>query len=329
MGEDTIPTVADNVETVETQTMESNAPAGSDTITDLTDGGQTTIPNPLAEKPAENAGNPADQSDPKNLNDVMFGSIGEKAPEEVDNRTEFEKSIPEEFKDQGFVKKYSSMDGLLKAHKAALDKLGERPEELDFANATDEQLNSFYERMRPEDASGYEFREGTSDEEKSAIGNIFHEAGLHPKQGKQVMEKYNAYVEDMYKQQYSEEQFNKSMAVAVGENYSKKLPEIQKSISDAMGGQVVQFIDKLPSNLRAAFYGYANKMNESFGATETAMNASNSDMGSVNWEKRASDAMSALRELERNPNHKQADKDALVKQYKEAKINQAKMKGNR
>lgn len=338
MGTDDVPTISENVTTTETVSMESNAPAAPES-------NSTTIPNPLAQgdqvsdqatgqvsdQVTDPVGEPASEPDaaPKNLTDVMYNSIGEATPEPEDTRTDFEKSIPDEYKDKGFVKKYSSMDQFLKAHESALNKLSERPEEIDFTNATQEQLDGFYSKMRPEDPSGYEFPEAAQDSEKEVLGKIFHESGLHPNQAKSVMEKYNNYVMETQAAEYSQETFDKSMAVAVGADFQGKLPELQGTIAKAMGQEVVQFIDKMPSALRAAFYGYANKMNDSFGASEAAVSAGTHDMGSVNWQAQKDQAQKDIDAMQSNPNHKQADLDAAKARWREAHINISKMKGNK
>ena len=165
-----------------------------------------------------------DSGSPKDLSGLMYDSIGEKAPEE-DNRTEVQKIATDEFKDAPWLNKYTSVDSLLKGHKAALDKLGERPEDMDFQTATPEQLEKYYERARPEDISSYEFPEGATDDEKTGLGGIFHKHGLHKDQAKGVMEEYNSYITGKAEAQYSEATFDKSMAVAVGDNFKEKMPD--------------------------------------------------------------------------------------------------------
>lgn len=320
MGVDTAPAE------VSTASMETQA------TDNATDG--ETIASPLAEPAAAPVSDQAsdqveDNGEPKDLSSLMYDTIGEKVPEEEDNRTEVQKIATDEFKDAPWLNKYTSFDSLLKGHKAALDKLGERPEEMDFANATPEQLQNYYERARPEDVSSYEFPEGASDAEKDGLGAIFHKHGLHKDQAKGVMEEYNSFIQESSAQQYSQETFDKSMAVAVGENYNQKMPEIQKSIAQVSGSNVLAFVDKMPAALRASFYGYANGFIEKYGASESGVDSNMNDAGSVDWAKVSSDSMAQIRKLESDPYHKQADKDALVKRYKEAQLMKTKQKGNR
>lgn len=95
-------------------------------------------------------------------------------------------SVPEEYRDKGYMKEIDSNEKLYKAFDGLNNMMGKRPHGIPNENATPEEWGKFYNELgRPEESSGYEFETGElpeglelNEELNNQFKELAHELGL-------------------------------------------------------------------------------------------------------------------------------------------------------
>lgn len=104
-------------------------------------------------------------------------------------------NVPDEYKDRSWASKVKSEEDLYKQIDNLTSLVGKK--DVPSADATDEQLEEFYSKLRPETADAYDIKlpenvdpESINQEEMNAYKDVFHKNGLTEKQANDL---YNAY----------------------------------------------------------------------------------------------------------------------------------------
>jgi hypothetical protein len=157
-------------------------------------------------------GTPVDHGDPNPPPEY-------KAPE-LDMKT----AIPPEHRNKDYFKDIT-FEKLVDQHVNLQTKLGTRPEVgVPGADATEEQIKNFYDSLRPDDKTKYEFPEtefskahGRDEEFQTGMRDVFHEAGVSQHQVKLLTEGYDKLAEGI-----------KAKADADDQNFDQQISDIYK-----------------------------------------------------------------------------------------------------
>lgn len=106
-------------------------------------------------------------------------------------------TIPDSYKDRGWVEKIKSPDDLWKTLDNAQSLIGKRPAGIPSNDASDEDWNQFYKAMGRPDEAKYDFKDPDGLPEgfdtssyKEQAAQILHKAGLNTKQADKVYQEY-------------------------------------------------------------------------------------------------------------------------------------------
>jgi hypothetical protein len=106
-------------------------------------------------------------------------------------------TIPDSYKDRGWVEKIKSPDDLWKTLDNAQSLIGKRPAGIPTNDASDDEWNQFYKAMGRPDEPKYDFKDPEGLPEgfdtspfKEQAAQILHKAGLTPKQADKVYNEY-------------------------------------------------------------------------------------------------------------------------------------------
>ena len=112
---------------------------------------------------------------------------------------DFISTVPEQFRDKPYMKEVTSFDKLFKDFDNAQSLIGQKSFEVPKADAPEETVNAFLEKIRPESKDVYEFPEteyskkfGKDEAFQGQMGELFHKAGLLPHQAKMLVEGYDS-----------------------------------------------------------------------------------------------------------------------------------------
>jgi len=105
-------------------------------------------------------------------------------------------TVPDAYKDRGWVEKVKSPDDLWKALDNAQSALGKRPSGIPANDAPVEEWTKFYDALRPKDVNDYELPkvdgvpDGMFDAKQDAIKKMMHDNGLTKKQASDLWKQY-------------------------------------------------------------------------------------------------------------------------------------------
>lgn len=215
--------------------------------------------------PANAASAPSSTSVPVN-NQNAAPQAPAYTPPQIDMTT----AIPPEFRDRPFFKDIT-FEKLVKDHVNAQELIGKRPAGIPPADAKPEQLEAFFQQVRPKDPSEYVFAEteyskkhGVDKEFQSAMRGVFHKAGLHKWQVDVLSKGYDEQLSKLVsgaegKVELSETEFDSKIDSIYG-------PDRQKALDTAKN----LMIEHVPAELKPAI---ANLSNEALLVLTTTLNA--------------------------------------------------------
>ncbi len=106
--------------------------------------------------------------------------------------------IPEAYKDKPYMQQIDSFEKLFQDFDNAQSLIGQRQTEVPGKDASEEEVNAFLEKIRPESQDAYEFPEtefskkfGRDEQFQGQMKELFHKAGLMPHQVKILTEGYD------------------------------------------------------------------------------------------------------------------------------------------
>lgn len=136
-------------------------------------------------------------------------------------------SIPEQYSDKGWAKQINSVDQLWKSVESLQALKGKKDFGMPEDNATAEQWNEYYSKLRPQDPNSYILHgEGSEFNEdfESNMKNAFYEVGLTEKQASFISEKFNEFT-------------SSELAKAKEADKSHDDSEFDRLSSEAFGGE--------------------------------------------------------------------------------------------
>lgn len=146
--------------------------------------------------------------------------------------------IPTEYKDKAYLKDVNDLPSLFKKLDGAETLLGKKETVIPGADATEEQVTEFYNKLRPESADKYELTVTDKSNPKfiEGIKDLLHKTGQSPRQAKALQEGFDGLVANIVKEQglTTEQQdvdFEKLATETFGKNSEAALETAKKLIA--------------------------------------------------------------------------------------------------
>lgn len=218
---------------------------------------------------------------------------------QADNVTDF--TIPEEYQDKGWAKNISSLDDLYKSHDNAQTLIGKKTIGIPEDWENEEQVNDFYNKIRPENKDDYVFPEGTFEYEKYA--DLFHEVGLSKHQADKLTASHLAMQEAFMAEVTSEKGFKEGMTKLFGEDFKKEAGEAALLLKNSVSAESYEIIDNtMPNQHLNIFYEFAKNIKASHGIKESDANLNNAGtMGKVDKEAGAEAVRKEMFAMQKRP----------------------------
>ena len=147
-------------------------------------------------------------------------------------------TIPEAYREKSWADNIKSVDDLYKQFDNQQEMIGKKFEP-PSADASEEDLNAFYDKLRPEKAESYDLSlpEGVdlqlSEEQVGVYKNLFHKHGLTPEQAKGV---YADYIQSEIAAQPTSEALDKEFDTMMADKFGDKVNDALKVSARFMGG---------------------------------------------------------------------------------------------
>ena len=308
-----------------TDAAEQEQPSGGDTGGEGS-GEREPIPAPEGgeQSPGEagdggDAGETGDQGDQSDNSDN--GDAGEQA-----SNDDFQ--LPDEYKEKGWAKNLKSMDDVYKALDNAQTLVGKKSAVPDFENSTEEQIQAYYQEVRPESPEDYNFGEGTPDASKEMFGQMLHEEGIPKYQGDKLIEKYQKAEAAKKAEMYSQDGFDEIMKNDFGDNEKQKRAEIKNIISENTNEADRKALNESFTNEQLGLvYRMMDNIIQEYGVNESGTPGENGagSVGKADMEGRRKELRKQIKEISSKP-HSSKDLADLKRQLADSYKNDQRLR---
>lgn len=225
--------------------------------------------------------------------------------------------VPEAYKEKGWATKVKSSDDLWKMLDNSQSLIGKKSVVPDFTSLKPEEINTYFEGLRPKEKTAYKFSEHTPEEQRGELAEMFYNSNLSDKQAELLIKQYEAFQEKTIGKMVDKDDFVNRLKTSFGDDYEAKTKPIIEGIRKTLDKQDLEILDKMPNEYLAVIYRMADKYNQSYGAKpETGGGANptnNAPSSKEDIAKSAKDLRDKIESLKTRA-HTQEEKSALVKQ---------------
>jgi hypothetical protein len=163
--------------------------------------------------------------------------------------------IPDAYKDKPWAAKIKSDEDLWKQLESAQTLIGKKTiAPIDFKTATPEDIQKYYETMRPAEKSAYKFAEGSDEKVKEVISDIFFENGVSEVQANKILEKYQGMEAERMAEAVSADGFKAAMTKSFGEKYEADVAAVVKSLDKHMSAEDKAIMENTPNEFLGMIY---------------------------------------------------------------------------
>lgn len=173
--------------------------------------------------------------------------------------------VPEQYKEAGWTNNINSYEKLWEAHANAQELIGRKTIGIPTDNSSEEELEQFYAKLRPETADKYDFDLG---DDTAIFKDIFHKNGLSNRQAKAITEAYKESVRRVEDGLFSQEGFNAVMKDNLGEKYQEKIDKVNTFLKQFGSKDALKEVDGLPNQTLGLVYKLIDLTMDKYGVKE-------------------------------------------------------------
>lgn len=189
----------------------------------------------------------------------------------TEQKTEYK--VPDAYKDKPWAAKIKSEDDLYKQ----LDNLSVVAGKKNLypsADATPEEMDKYFEGLRPESTEKYDFgADHPNPEFAKSVGEVLFAAGISEHQAKKIIPAYNALEQKIMEAATSAEGFKAEMTATFGEKYDASVAAVVKEHKQHLKPEDQQLMDAIPNKYLGMIYRLTNAMQKAYGAEEGGADA--------------------------------------------------------
>ena len=185
--------------------------------------------------------------------------------EQLSEPTSSDFAIPEKYKTAGWTKNISSYEKLWDAHANAQELIGRKTVGIPTENSSEEEIETFYSKVRPEKEDGYDIDLG---EDTALFRAVFHKNGLSARQAKAITQAYLDTVRKAEDNLYSAQGFDEVMKTNLGDNYQDRMGKVTGFLKQFGSKDALAEIDKLPNNTLGLVYKLIDLTMDKYGVKE-------------------------------------------------------------
>ena len=192
----------------------------------------------------------------------------------------------------------------------------------DFDTATQEELTSFFNQLRPKDKA-YTFPEGSNKELVEVMSEAFHQAGAPKALANKIIEAYVGLEKKALEQRFSAEGLQKVLKDSFskdGSDYKEISGKVIHFTKELLTADDQKLIDgKMPNDILGVFYRFAHSVMTKYGVKEGTIEGGGAGGGhgiqktEAEFQKNVSDLRKQIQDLSKKP-HTAEDKKRLVDQ---------------
>ncbi len=226
-------------------------------------------------------------------------------------------TLPDEYKEKGWAKNIKSQDDVYKMLDNAQAMAGKKFAIPDPETASQDDVEAYYNELRPKDVSEYKFADGTADEAKAAYGEMFHKHGLSVRQQEGVTADFNGMLEQMQADMTSSDGFVEEMTNSFGDKYEARAGQISAQLKTMMTPDDLQSIEAMPNKHLGVMYRFMDKVLNDYGVNNSgaAAGVDAGAAGAVNVKEKRETLHKKINELSGKRGVTAEEKSKLIKEY--------------
>lgn len=235
-------------------------------------------------------------------------------------------TVPDEYKDAPWASKVKSEDDLWKQLDNTQRLLGRKHATPDFKNATPQEIEQYFNEVRPENAEAYAFAPPDSEDYETtdfdkAVGEALFNAGINEHQGNMAIQAFREIMTQQQQAMYDKDAFMDDMEAFFGHGFETKMAQTKEFIEGNMNAAQKEQFEGLSNAEMGLVYQIANNMLKAYGASET--NAGGKDNPGPNTGPTLQEQQKAVRkeldDLTKDPMHTSEKKTELVQKLHQLK----------
>lgn len=221
----------------------------------------------------------------------------------------FLESIPENIRSEKAFENVKSLDDLANQYLNAQKMIGKKTIGLPTDESTPEEVSSFYEKLRPETAEGYEFGtehlpEGTERDAEldGKVKSLLHEAGLSKDQARKVVEGYEKMTLEMnpvLTDEQKEQAFEKKGREILGSEYEAIVDNAMKVGGEFVPDSVKEIVKGFADDQLLAFAAVINNVQSKYMSEDTSGHNHEGTSGVMSEADRRAKASALLAEMDK------------------------------
>lgn len=240
----------------------------------------------------------------------------EPTPEPKPGDAPKEFKILDAYKDKPWAFKIKSEEDLYKQIDT-LDQLKGKKHAYPGQDATPEELDKYFEGLRPESADKYNFGENHPNPEFAKnVGELLFNAGISEHQAKKIIPAYQAMEQAALEAATSADGFKAEMTKSFGEKYDAAVAGVTKEFSQHLTADDQKLIDAIPNQYLGVVYRLTAAMQKAYGVEDNgdahAQNKSGQQQ-QTDWREEARAISEQIRQLETRPHTAQEKQDLINK----------------
>lgn len=232
--------------------------------------------------------------------------------------------------ENAWTDKVKSEEDLWKLAANSQEMIGKKHALPDFDNATPQEVEAYFNQVRPADKADYNFNLNEG-QDLNGLGlefaELLHSSGIPKFQGDQMIAKYQAMEAAKQEASFDTESFMEGMSEHFGKNYKEDITSTRELIESNLNDDQKKTFAKVPNDHLTLMYQLASNMAEAYGASEDGHGGMFSPgiVPSKSFEDQRTEIGKQMDELKKTPfysgekmqeliNARQATFDAQVKQ---------------
>ena len=231
------------------------------------------------------------------------------ATQSVEETTENEFIVPDEFKDAGWANNIHSYEDLWTQHANAQKLIGKKTIGIPTEDSSEDEISEFYSKLRPEAEDKYDIDLG---EDTEVFRKIFYNNGISARQAKAITEAYKESVRQVSEGLFSEENFKEIMHDTLGDDYKAKIEKVNGFLKQYGKKSALAEIDQLPNETLGLLYGLIDLTMDKYAVKELGSVEKKSALTS---DKDLNEYMLKMQALDNDPFVTQEKRDALRREY--------------
>jgi hypothetical protein len=190
------------------------------------------------------------------------------SPSPTPSPTPTDFAVPDTYKEKGWSKNLKSQDDVWKMLDNAQTLAGKKTVVPDWDKATPAEIEEYVGNLRPKDKSAYQFDDTIPEEERGAVADILHKAGIPAYQAKQLITGLMGHVTGMSEKMYDKDEFLGIMKTSFGDGFEKTAGSTAKVIASHLNKEDKALLEQVPNQFLGLIYRMSANMAKAYGAKE-------------------------------------------------------------